>query len=298
MTTAAIAPAKPGVPRAVIDPALLRQRVSELPALPQAVMEVLAILRSENARTEDCAERIARDQSMTARTLRLANSAFYGVPGRVATIRDAVHLLGRRTLGSLLTTAAVSAQFGACHCPGFDFGVFWRHALGVAIAAQAIAHELALDEDLAFTSGLLHDIGRLALAAHFPTEQAAVMAHARAADVPMLEAEHAVLALDHTQVGAMIASHWRFPEAVVQAITQHHAPTAARAPGPLASMADVVHVADAMTHALDLSHCDNEAVPELDELAWERLALKPTHCLRVFERTEAGVAALCQALSL
>jgi HDOD domain len=110
-----------------IDLQLLQARVRELPALPQAVLDVLAVLRSENSGTDDCAEHIARDQSMTARTLKLANSAFYGVPGRVATVRDAVHLLGRRTLGSLLTSAAVSASVGSSGAaPGFTFAHFWR----------------------------------------------------------------------------------------------------------------------------------------------------------------------------
>lgn len=285
-------------PTAQIDPALLRRQLGELPALPQAVMEVLAILRRENASAADCAERIARDQAMTVRTLRLANSAFYGMPGRVATIHDAVHMLGRRTLGALLTTAAVSAQFGRCRCPGFDFQAFWRHALGTAIAAQSLARELASDDDLAFTAGLLHDVGRLALATYFPAELGAALAKARADDAPLLVAERSVLGIDHTQVGAMIAARWHFPAAVAEAISAHHAPPAPAGPATHASLTDLVHVADAIAHALDLSGADDEMVPDIETSAWARLALSPMQCLRVFERTETGVAALCQALGV
>jgi putative nucleotidyltransferase with HDIG domain len=236
---------------------------------------------------------------MAARTLKLANSAFYGVAGRVATIRDAVHLLGRRTLASLLTTAAVSAQFGPTPVnPHFTFARFWRHALGTALAAQAIARELGHDEELAFTAGLLHDIGQLALATHFPVEFGAVGAAAAAADLPSRPAELAVLGLDHAAVGTLIAQHWRFPGHVAQAIAQHHTPQPDAAHPRSASLADVVHVADAIAHALNLSGADDEAVPDVDMPAWTRLGLSPSTCLRLFERTETGVASLCQALGV
>lgn len=288
-----------GLVRQPIDLLRLHQRVRELPALPQAVLEVLAVLRRDDSSTDACAERIARDQSMAARTLKLANSAFYGVAGRVATVRDAVHLLGRRTLVSLLTTAAVSAPFGpGLAGPHFTFARFWRHALGTALAAQAIARELGHDEELAFTAGLLHDIGQLALATHFPVEFGAVCAAARAADLPSRPAEEAVLGLDHAAVGTLIARHWRFPGHVAQAIAQHHTPQPDPGHPRSASLADVVHVADAIAHALDLSQAADEAVPDVDLAAWARLALSPPTCLRLFEHTESGVAALCDALGV
>lgn len=278
-----------------IDPALLQRRVSELPALPQVALQVLAILRDETARTERCGEVIAQDQALTARTLRLANSAFYGVPGRVGTIRDAVHLLGRRTLGALLTVATVSAQFSATSCAGFDFGAFWRHSIGAALAARALARGLQLDEDLAFTAGLVHDIGRLALATHFPLEMSAAIEQALGTDTDLHTSERAVLAIDHADVGALIARHWHFPPEVVHAIGQHHRPDAA---GTQPTLTDIVHLADAITHALDLARVENESVPAIDLLAWDRLALRPDRILAVFEQTEAGVAELCDALGL
>jgi len=293
-TSSAAAARRPARPGAAIDGDLLRRQIGQLPALPQAVLKVLAILRREDASAEECAQHIVSDQAMTARTLRLANSAFYGVPGRVGTIRDAIHMLGRRTLGALLTTAAVTSQFGRCSCPGFDFAAFWRHALGSAIAAQSLAGELGADEDLAFTAGLLHDIGRLALAAYFPAELGAALARARADDGPALEAEREAFGDDHAGIGAMIAAHWHFPGPVADAITQHHAPAAA----PRATLADIVHLADAIAHSLDLNGDDDEMVPEIDASSWARLGLSPAQCLRVFERTENGVAALCQALGV
>ena len=282
--------------RSLIDREQLCLRVRELPALPQAALEALAMLRDEEASAERCGELIARDQALLARTLCLANSAFYGVPGRVGSIRDAVHLLGRRALISLLTVATVSRQFDQHSCPQFVFAGFWRHAMAVALASHGLARVLEADEDLAFTSGLLHDIGRLALAAHFPAEMGAAIARSHTVDAGLASIEHEILGTDHVEVAAQVAAQWKFPPEVVQAIAGHHAPAAAAGGGP--SLADIVHVADAMAHALDLTEDPNEMVPAIHGAAWERLALSPRVCLKVFHDTETGVAALCQAMSL
>ncbi len=282
-----------------ISPELLRGHVGRLPALPQAVLQLLAELRRDDSSADDCAQHIVHDQAMTARTLRLANSAFYGAPGRVATIRDAIQMLGRRTLGALLTTAVVSGQFSPGRAAGFDFAAFWRHALGTALAAQSLALETGADDDLAFTAGLLHDMGRLLLAAHYPAELALALAQAQADDSPLLDAEQAALGTDHACIGAMVAAHWSFPPAVAAAIADHHAPptcTGSAAAAP--ALADLVHVADAITHALGLNGGDADMVPDIDAAAWARLALSPAQCLRVFDRTEQGVLGLCQALGV
>jgi putative nucleotidyltransferase with HDIG domain len=280
----------------LIDREQLRLRVRELPPLPRAALDALAMLRDDNASSERCGELIGRDQALAARTLRLANSAFYGVPGRVGSIRDAVHLLGRRTLGSLLTVATVSRQFEAGTCPTFQFSGFWRHTLAVALASRGVALAQGGDEDQAFTVGLLHDIGRLALAAHFPAQMGAAIQRSQEADAGLTEIERQVLGTDHGEVGAQVAAQWHFPAEVVQAIAGHHAPSAVAGGG--ASLADIVHVADAMAHALDLAGDPHEMVPAIDNAAWDRLALAPRTVLQIFHDTESGVAELCLAMGL
>ncbi|NRF71820.1 HDOD domain-containing protein [Aquincola sp. S2] len=285
-----------------IDPGVLQQRVAALPALPKAALDALAALRDDDTSAEHCAAQIARDPALAARTLRLANSAFYGLAGRVGSVRDAVNMLGRRTLCSAITAAVVSDQIREVRCEGFDFAGFWRHAAGVAIAARAVARELQLDEEAAFTVGLLHDIGRLALAAYFPQQLAAVLRRARAEDLPPCELEEPLMHVDHAELGAAIIAQWRLPAAVVDAVRHHHRPplpaSAKGASPPRADLADVAHLADAVAHALDLSEAEDEAVPQVDLAAWGRLGLKPAQFHKIFQQTEQGVAALGQALGL
>ncbi|MEY2687766.1 MAG: hypothetical protein RL375_1964 [Pseudomonadota bacterium] len=296
---AAQAAAGPPVPRpSTLDTALLLTRVQALPALPRAVLDALAMLRSETSGVDECAERIAVDPALTARALRLANSAFYGVSGRVATLRDAVHLLGRHTLGTLLTAAAVMGQFKGTGLGANFHDVYWRHALGVALASQAMARQRAIDPEIAFATGLLHDIGRLALAAYFEPQHREVLAYAHEADIEPVQAERLLLGIDHAAIGATMARQWHFPTEVVQAIAWHHLPTQMPDRGNAAQVVDLVHVSDAIAHALDLNHLAHDMVPDLDEAAWDRVRLTPEQAARVLRDTEHGVVALGRALGL
>lgn len=289
--SATLAPAASTTP---IDMAQLQQRIAQLPALPRAAAQALAMLRDDNAGAEECARCIGTDQALTARVLRLANSAFYGVPGRVDSVNRAIQMLGKRTLRAALTTVALSGQFSAIQCEGFRFDGFWRHTIGTAIGAEAIARACALDDESAFTAGILHDIGRLALAAHFPRETAAMLELARMHDLPPLEAERLALGTDHAAIGASIALHWHFPDAVQAAISAHHGP---QHDGGAPGMADVIHVADAIVHALDLAGEANESVPDIDAQAWQRLGLSADQVLQLFQCIDQGVTALCAALA-
>jgi putative nucleotidyltransferase with HDIG domain len=282
------------VVRCPIDSSRLNAMVTDLPALPSVLQDLRSALRRDDASIDEFAERIGHDAALTARTLRLANSAFYGVSGRVGNLHAAIGILGLRTLSALLTTAAVAGQFTAPRCEGFSPEDFWRHTLAASIAGRAIARHCGLDEDLCHVSALLHDIGRLALATHFTQPYEMALAHSAATDVPDFEAEQKVLGICHAQVGALVAAHWRFPEAVVLAIASHHQPAAAAG---AASVADVVHVCDAMAHGLAMGQDDSESVPQMSMGAWNRLGLSPDACLTIFNEVESAVEHLSHALT-
>lgn len=279
-----------------LQPDEVRRRVAELPPLPKAALRALQTLRREDASLEEVAVDLACDASLTARVLRLANSPFYGVPGRVSSVRDAAQVLGRRTLESMLTLAAVAGQFEARCNPAFDAAAFWRHALASAIAARGLARAAGLDEDQAFVAALLHDIGLLAMSAYFPEALNALILQARVDDAELcvVEGQHGLTT--HADVGAWIATHWNFPIPVVQAIAAHHRPAAA---SPVAGkLAACVHVANAIAHALDVAKLAHELVPAVDPAAWQQVALTDEALCSLLDDTETGVKALCTALAL
>ena len=284
-------------PRRTTDRDWLCADVAALPALPQAVLSAIALLQDETSTTHACADAVAADPGIAAQVLRLANAAAYGRSGRIGSIPDAIALLGRRTTGAVLTAAAVTARFRTAHCPGFDLPVFWRTAVASGIAAQTLALELGVDSGLAFTAGLLHDLGRLVLVARLPAAMGQALAWARLHDQPLQLAEHEVLGIDHAEVGALVAQHWQLPPALVAAIGGHHGTAPAANPDHQA-LCDLVQAADAIVHALDLHHAEDERVPMLAPDVAERLDLTPARCARALTVTEQGVASLAEALAL
>ncbi|GCL62011.1 HDOD domain-containing protein [Pseudaquabacterium pictum] len=287
---------QPQPPRHTIDRAWLCARVDALPALPQAVLAAIRVLQQDGSSTAQCAAALGRDPALAAMLLRLANAAAYGRSGRIGSLYEAVALLGRAAVGSVLTAAAVAAQFQDARCPGFDRQRYSRQAFASGIAAQTLANELGADGGLAFTAGLLHDIGHLVLVSQLPAAMAQAMAWARLHDQPLHLAEQEVLGIDHAEAGALVARHWHFPPALVAAVAGHHG-TGAQPAAEHAWLLDVVQGADALVHALDLHQAEDERVPDLDPALWQRLDLSPARCARVLAVTEQGVAALAGALT-
>lgn len=272
----------------------LARAVRNLPALPQAVLEARQLLASDDVAFEPLADAISHDAALAADLLRLANSSLYGLSGRVRTVRDAVSVLGLRNLDMLLTAAAMRSALRPSEGGPFDTVSHWRHGVASGLCAFHLAAERKVERDAAFTAGLLHDLGRLALACVATEPMRDLLTRQSAEAPPLLAMERQVLGSDHAAFGAVVAGHWHFGADIVEAIRLHHAP----GERPPNALVDIVHVADAMVHALDLNGLPAERVPPIDPMAWNRLALSDEACMRVFERTEAGVEDLCQALGL
>lgn len=252
-----------------LDREALARDIRALPSLPTVVQELLLLVRQKEVQLEAISNTLRLDQALSIKVLQLANSPFYGLSGRIGSVRDAINILGLRQLGSLVIAAALTVQFEKLHGKSLHMDSFWRHSIGCAAAARQLAVHVGLDSAAAFTAGLLHDVGRLVVDSHYPLEAAEAIAWAEEHDMPHCEAEHTLLGIDHTELGEWVCRHWRFSSDVVEAIAGHHRPPPA---GPV-SLIDVVHAADAITHALDIAGAATEAVPCVNPIAWARLNL-------------------------
>lgn len=242
--------------------------VKHLPPLSAAVAEALASFERQDADVDEIAGKISLDQAMVTRVLRVANSAFYGFPSKVGTMHDAVVLLGLHNIRSLVVAAGLIRQYPPRDHGRFDYGLFWLHSIGAGVCARVLAGRLGKDAELAFTAGLLHDIGHLVVEVSSPEKSDAVLAHSTDHDTSLLEAERAVLGFDHTAIGFEITRLWKFPVAIQAAIRDHHTPGA-----DSGYLADLVHVGNVLCHALDIGNAENESVPPLSAAAWQRLGL-------------------------
>ncbi|OGB34713.1 MAG: histidine kinase [Burkholderiales bacterium RIFCSPLOWO2_12_FULL_61_40] len=268
----------------VLDDVL--KKIHALPSLQTVVMELLASIDQDDTHIGDLAFKIEQDQALTAKTLRLANSSFYGMQRQITTIEEAIATLGFRTVRGVVTAAALTGFFANSQQAAFEVTPFWRHAIATAVCARELAPYLQLNPEHAYTTGLLHDIGRLVLATQFPTHYKATMAYGAQHDCSLLIAERTVLGLDHAVVGHALTRHWKFPETIQQALATHHAPLG-QVPNP---MQLVVIAADAIAHALDLSMEQNDAVPLLPPGIWKQLAISDSDLLQVFAKVEAQFA--------
>ena len=275
-----------------LAPADIARGIRNLPSLPVVVLEVLKSFEQTDVNIGVLADKMARDQALAAKTLRIANSSFYGLSRKVTTIQQAITILGFDSVRTLIAAAAVTDIFCDSHHGAFDFKTFWRHAIGTALCAKILARPLKLNQDYAFVCGLLHDIGRLVLVTRFPEQYSMVMKRCEENDCYVLEAERAVLKVDHASVGRALAEYWKFPVIMQKAIANHHQPERE----DMGDIPAVVHVAEAMAHALDLSQDEDDLVPVLSEEAWNSLGLDGAVFRKVCRDTESEFEEACQIL--
>lgn len=268
-------------------------RLNDLPALPVIVSELLLSFDDPDVELGEVAAKIAKDQALAAKTLRLANSSFYGLQSKVRTISQAIQVLGFDSVRALVVGAGVIGGFENGRRKGFDFAGFWRHAIASALCARALARRIGSPAELAFVAGLLHDLGRLVLVTRFPEHYAEVLAQRMLRDSQLQEAERAVLGIDHAQVGRALAQRWRLPEALARAIGNHHQPMEQ----DFGELAGTVHVANALAHGLDLAGGYDDLVPTIVQGAWDGLLLDQASLRTMFAAVEAQFEETCQILA-
>jgi putative nucleotidyltransferase with HDIG domain len=194
--------------------------------------------------------------------IRLANSAFYGIPRNISSVTSAVVVLGFNTIRSLVLSASVAKMFNGQHT--VDIDRFWKHSVVTAMASKMIVRHLMavrmMDPESAFCAGVLHDIGMLIFSQYMPEDYAKVCEHAKANNMPLIEAEDKVLGVNHAQMGKILADRWSLPLDLENAIVFHHTPEKAE---KASHLANVIHLADFIAHSFGCSHWDGEVcVPE------------------------------------
>ncbi len=201
------------------------QKVSIFPSMPQAGIKLRALLTEEDVPTEEIERILRHDPGLAANVLRLANSAFFGIPTKVSSLKHAVMLLGVKRFAQIAVTASMNKVMdSAVEGYGLSPGKLWLHSIAVSTTAEALAknRKLAENSDF-FTPALLHDLGKLVLG-KFVKKELPKIASLVAKGVPFVIAEKDVLGTDHAEIGALILSKWRFPGDLINAVRWHHYP--------------------------------------------------------------------------
>ena len=260
------------------------KRVLDLPTLPGVAASLQQVLSSPTSAATDVCEIVSRDLALSSRILRLVNSPYYGFAREIASISRAVVVLGFNRIKVLLLTASVIDALRGKGCAGIRADLFWSDSLATAISAESCAAAVGIDRDRAFVAGLLHDVGRIALAIHFPGRFQDVLDRARAASGRLLQAEGSVLGVDHAEVGFWVAEHWGLPEEVAEAIRFHHAAVRSRAPLPA-----VVALSEAVVRGLGIGTTGEAHVPPLPAEALDRIGLPASRAGEVVASAVEGI---------
>ncbi|MBW1823312.1 MAG: HDOD domain-containing protein [Deltaproteobacteria bacterium] len=247
--------------------------VDRLPTLPTVYTKLTQLLRSPNATVKEIGRIISEDQAMAVKVLKIVNSAFYGLPNKVGSLKHAIVILGInqiRTLVLATSTLQIFQKFESDH--SFDMQKFWEHSIGCAVAARVLAETASLrSPDDAFTGGLLHDIGKLVHAVYLSEEFATVVADCEERGVPMSESEQRILGHDHAYTGKELAIKWSLSQGTVDMIAYHHIVNpSSELPKEIA----VVHIGNSLSIALGLGSGGEKKVPVANMKAWEILGIK------------------------
>ncbi|MBS1142266.1 MAG: hypothetical protein H6R13_3719 [Proteobacteria bacterium] len=280
----------PGLAPLSLD--MIVKHINHLPRPSATIGQLLRCLDDENASAGTLARIIANDQALVARLLRIANSPFYGLRGKVETIPDAIAVLGLRAVHTLATASAFSETFDAISAEGFEPEIYRRHSLATAIAARTLARRMNLGEGGAFVAGLLHDLGRLMLACFFPAHWEAAIRYQESQGCSYHVAEKTVAGIDHGEIGGILGERWHFPAAICQAMAMHHRPEEVECTG----LVLVVHLGDALAHALDLSEDVSEVVPQVSEACWMKADLAWRDSQEIFGEIEREYRTLTKVL--
>jgi putative nucleotidyltransferase with HDIG domain len=250
----------------------LEKRLSKCALLPSlsSINSVLReLLNAEQRYTAQISEVIRRDPSMTTRMLRLVNSVYYGLSTPVTSIEEAVFYLGIRQVRQLaMSTPIIEDLQRLSRRHPFPWREFWQHCIGTAILTQEIIATIQpVQEEVEYVAGLLHDVGRIVMAAEFPEEFAVVCAACENTRRDLREIEIEVLGMDHCELGAVYLQNHRLPDVIVEAARYHAEPERAEQHTTLAA---AVQLANDMVRLHRIGDGGNPSV--VTEQSWLELS--------------------------
>lgn len=234
---------------------LLRQ-VSSLPPPPKLLPQLLAILSDPTADISRVVDIVTLDPALTIKALQLCNSSYFAFSSRVENLAEAVMRLGFHGIFQIVAVISGEQFLRTEHTGSLDVDRLWRHLVCSGFAAHELGSRVGADENILFTAGLLHDIGKIPLAEVLQGDYAALITDSGLSGQSLSELESASFGMNHAEVGAELLRRWNFSAEFATSIEFHHQPAAA---GEFQRTAACLALADAIAHSLD----------ETDSPAWE-----------------------------
>ncbi|MDR0307880.1 MAG: HDOD domain-containing protein [Chitinispirillales bacterium] len=228
--------------------------IANLPTLPDVASKLMKLVDCSDTSADMIAALVAQDISLSAKVLRLANSAFYGIPRTINTLRSAVVVLGSKIIHTMVLSLTVFDMFGKNdELPVvFDRSAFWQHSLKCGVAARLLAQmqrkNISLDPEEAFCAGLLHDVGKIVMEQYLHMDFHMALHHAGESGISIFEAEKEVLGYTHCDVASWLTGNWSLPDEIMMPLIYHHEPDEAES---CADAAMLCHIANILSSSGD-----------------------------------------------
>jgi putative nucleotidyltransferase with HDIG domain len=203
--------------------------INNLPTPPIVFSQIQKVLSNPNTSAYEIGSILQEDPAITAKVLKLTNSAYYGLSQTIESVKQAVVIVGLEAIKNLVLSASMFQAFSSDQIDQEFQDYFWRHSLATAFGARLLARTLKsrqiFDAESGFSAGLLHDIGKMVISVYM-VEQAGRIRNLKTKNPkrPDREIEEEVLGYNHTQIGALLAEHWKLPTKLIEAIQFHHFP--------------------------------------------------------------------------
>lgn len=269
--------------------------LSSFPSMPGAAVKLLALINDPDINVSQIEQILRQDPGLTANLLKLANSAYFGIPSKIGSVRQAVLLLGLKRLIQMVIASCVSALMDK-PVPGYDLspGELWRHSIAVTVAAEGLVKELNIEaaEEI-FTAALLHDVGKLVLG-DFVRDDFKKIENILSQGISFETAENMVLGINHADIGAEILRKWSLPQELVNAVRWHHDPESAEGED---TMLDIVHVANVLCLMIGIGVGRDGLQYKPSTVAVKRLGLESHHLEKVASQTLQWVEELSDVLA-
>ena len=244
---------------------------TQVASLPTIYLKIEEALNNANCNNQFLVDILSEDTALSARLLRLANSAMFNFPNKIDSVFQAISIIGTQQLRALVLASSVMKLFKDIPEELINMEMFWRHSVACAVSARVIATlRRAANVEYFFLAGLLHDIGRLIMFKEVPTEISEAMQLAQKEQQLLHKVEKEVLGFDHAKLGGMLLKDWKLPPQLIESTAYHHHP---RRAVDFQEEVAVVHVADIIANSLQLGSSGEHLVPTLDNQAWELIGL-------------------------
>ncbi|MCB1860666.1 MAG: HDOD domain-containing protein [Gammaproteobacteria bacterium] len=250
--------------------------IDQAVSLPEVCLRINEMVEDASSSAQDISQVIMQDANLSARLLRLVNSAYYGLPGKVSTISRAITFVGTEELRDLTIVTTSCKMFSGIPSSMINMRDFWHYSIATGILARQFSRQCnVLHPERLFVVGVLHDIGRLVILWHLSTLARDILLIAHGKNQLFSAAEQEVLGFTHSEVGYELCQNWKLPQSIANIIRFHHQPGSAKEHRLETAL---VHIAQALAYDLVWPSESDTSVDNIDEQTWELSGLSLTQC--------------------